>query len=73
MLSPAPAERMAVLLTRLLPGSAARMDCAVSLGSFWGTPGPSARVAGVVWKALALARGRRRVVGRVRMAPGAQG
>lgn len=33
---PAPAERMAVLEAMLLPGSAFKMDVAVSLGSFEG-------------------------------------
>ena len=35
--SPAPAERIAVLDARELPGSESRMDCALFLGSSAGT------------------------------------
>ncbi len=75
MLSPAPAERMAVLETRLLPGRALRMDCAVSFGSLEGTEGgwgvESASLGLLVVKAVAAGRVVRRSVGRVeRTAPG---
>jgi len=75
MLSPAPAERMAVLETRLLPGRAFRMDCAVSFGSLEGTEGgwgvESAYLVLLVVKAVAVGRAVRRRVGRVdRTAPG---
>ena len=45
--NPAPAERMAVLETRLLPGSESTIDCALDLGSSLGTL--DAYLAGVRW------------------------
>lgn len=58
---------------RLLPGRAFRIEFAVSLGSFWGTPeeGCSARWTAEVLKAVVKAGAAERIgrVGRAREAP----
>ena len=73
---PAPADRMPILLGRLLPGRALRIEFAVSLGSFAGTPELgcwSARRAAEVLRAVVKAGAAERIgrVGRALEAPAA--